>query len=91
MNELTSDKDKVRIGPGSGKGLVQLCCLCGKPLLDHGHNPDTSPDRLNKPLGKDRCCDRCNYEIVVPARHGLRPGALGTLEQWQATFKEGMP
>ena len=40
-----------------------ICCLCGKPCEnEYGNNPE--------PLAKypARCCDKCNYEKVVPAR-----------------------
>ena len=39
------------------------CSLCGAPLDDFGHNP--WPLALNE---KERCCDKCNIEKVVPAR-----------------------
>lgn len=37
------------------------CCLCGKPLVGRGHNPDPM-----KHAG--RACDDCNVTRVIPAR-----------------------
>ena len=38
------------------------CCFCKKECGPYGNNP--------APFGrpKDRCCDNCNLEIVIPAR-----------------------
>lgn len=47
------------------------CCICkkeidkvtdgnGRIIYDQGHNAD--------PVENGRCCSRCNYEIVLPAR-----------------------
>lgn len=39
------------------------CCICGQVCMDLGNNP--------WPVVKDadaRCCDRCNDEVVIPAR-----------------------
>lgn len=41
----------------------KTCCLCGKKFKGWGNNPF--------PLDEDpnaTCCDKCNAEIVVPAR-----------------------
>ena len=54
---LTTKKNKKEI-----KVMVD-CSLCGAPLDDFGHNP--WPLALNE---KERCCDKCNIEKVVPAR-----------------------
>ena len=37
------------------------CCICGEPIEGHGNNPfpvKTEGD----------CCDKCNAEVVIPAR-----------------------
>ena len=37
------------------------CCICGEPIEGHGNNPfpvKTEGD----------CCDKCNTEVVIPAR-----------------------
>lgn len=51
------------------------CSLCGEPYTRWGNDPS--------PLGdiEERCCDRCNYEKVTPARMGLQPGALGSWDE----------
>ena len=39
------------------------CCLCGDTFVGWGNNPyplSVNPD--------DRCCDKCNYTKVIPAR-----------------------
>jgi len=54
------------------------CSICGDLYEHFGNNPE--------PVKKvdERCCDACNWEIVVPIRMGRRPLFLGT---W-ATQKE---
>ena len=37
------------------------CCICGIKIKDYGNNPD--PVKLS-----GRCCDKCNKEVVIPAR-----------------------
>ena len=44
------------------------CCFCGKKLKYYGNSP-----RPVKSMGK--CCDKCNMEIVVPARFGDKKNA----------------
>jgi hypothetical protein len=51
------------------------CSLCGGPYTHWGNNPSPLKDI------EERCCDRCNYEKVIPARMGLIPGGLGSWEQ----------
>ena len=52
------------------------CCICkkeidkiiddnGKVIHDQGHNA--------APAKAGRCCSKCNYEIVLPARLGFDP------------------
>ena len=38
------------------------CCICEALLPDLGHNPEP----VNN--GKGRCCDVCNFTVVIPAR-----------------------
>ena len=40
------------------------CCFCGKIVLEERSN-DTAPVDMNP---RHRCCDRCNWETVIPAR-----------------------
>ncbi len=44
------------------KKNLYTCCFCHMTCFGYGNYPT--------PLGKrgDRCCDRCNAQIVVPAR-----------------------
>jgi hypothetical protein len=38
-----------------------ICCFCGEKYKDWGNNP--------QPIIEDgRCCDRCNWYVVLPAR-----------------------
>lgn len=39
------------------------CSLCGQPYEHYGNNPQPVLDRYEQ-----RCCDKCNWELVVPAR-----------------------
>lgn len=39
------------------------CCICGKECYGYGNNPDP----VNPDSGA-RCCDICNYGMVIPAR-----------------------
>lgn len=36
------------------------CVICGKNFLGHGHNA--------VPVKIGFCCQKCNYEKVIPAR-----------------------
>lgn len=39
----------------------EKCVICGKPISGYGNNP--------YPVKKDgRCCDECNWKVVIPAR-----------------------
>lgn len=39
------------------------CSICGKTYEHWGNNA--------QPINNGRCCDKCNYEYVLPARLGL--------------------
>lgn len=44
---------------------IQKCSICGWPLYagakwQYGHNAE--------PVNGGRCCDECNYAVLVPAR-----------------------
>lgn len=41
------------------------CCICGKEFIGYGNNP--WPMNSDKASEK-RCCDKCNVEVVIPAR-----------------------
>ena len=36
------------------------CVICGKPIKGHGNNA--------MPVKEGRCCDGCNYKLVLPSR-----------------------
>lgn len=44
---------------------IQICCLCGEIFMGYGNNPWPLESKVR---GFDRCCDKCNYERVIPAR-----------------------
>lgn len=57
------------------------CCICNKEIKGYGHNAD--------PVKDGRCCDDCNFEIVVPTRVNqmniLQQAAIA-----QANFTKGI-
>lgn len=51
------------------------CCICGKEIIGYGNNPDgaawkTEDGQIEIYEGgpKDRCCDECNTNYVIPGR-----------------------
>lgn len=42
---------------------MKRCVLCGIGDIGHGHNA--------QPLKAGRCCENCNYTVVVPHRLNL--------------------
>ena len=43
------------------KSQTNKCCICGREFLGFGNNP--APYKEN-----GRCCNRCNYDYVIPSR-----------------------
>ena len=41
------------------------CCICGKKYVGFGNNP--SPYNSSGD-GEYRCCDECNFNVVIPLR-----------------------
>ena len=39
---------------------IDKCVICGAPIEGYGNNAE--------PVKKGKCCDKCNQEIVIPAR-----------------------
>lgn len=39
----------------------KTCCICGKVFEGYGNDPWPVKE-------KGTCCDKCNFEVVVPAR-----------------------
>ena len=49
------------------------CCICGEPIEGHGNNPFPvkTEGNGNNPFPvktEGDCCDKCNAEVVIPAR-----------------------
>lgn len=44
---------------------VRKCCICGEklPIGKYGNNPEPV-----KPSSSGVCCDKCNMQVVIPAR-----------------------
>ena len=40
---------------------MKKCVICKKEIEGFGHNPDP----VKK---KGRCCDKCNFTVVLPSR-----------------------
>lgn len=50
---------------------IRVCCFCGKPYEGYGNSTwgCWSPEEERAGAGeKQRCCDRCNIKVVIPAR-----------------------
>ena len=43
------------------------CCICGADVVKYGNNPWPIYWNSNK-----RCCDKCNFAYVIPARLDAR-------------------
>ena len=39
---------------------VQVCSICGGPIVGFGNNA--------QPVNDGLCCDRCNERVVLPAQ-----------------------
>lgn len=39
---------------------MEICSICGKQYKGYGNNA--------RPVNDGRCCDTCNYKIVIPKR-----------------------
>lgn len=39
------------------------CCICGEKIVGYGNNPWPVNNDVRK-----RCCDKCDWDIVIPAR-----------------------
>lgn len=43
----------------------EKCCLCGQEIVGYGNNPYPLCDEEDY---ESRCCDMCNYAVVLPER-----------------------
>ena len=51
------------------KNKTHICSICGKEFTGYGNDPWPVKDKNGKPLSpNDRCCDACNFGVVVPLR-----------------------
>jgi len=82
---------KNQFGNGSGKVVECRCSICGGLVepWPGGHGFGNNPQPV-RPDINDRCCNRCNAEIVIPARLGLPPGSLGSLEEQRSQMEKAM-
>jgi len=48
------------------RGPARTCCICGAEFYGYGNNPE--PAIVVEDYKKDRCCDSCNENVVIPAR-----------------------
>lgn len=47
----------------------RICSICGKEFTGYGNDPWPVKNEKGEVLpGTARCCDTCNFEIVVPLR-----------------------
>jgi hypothetical protein len=56
--------------PGQGKkhafAKYKVCCICKVGFIGYGNNPSPVKE-------EGRCCDECNWRVVIPARLGYNP------------------
>ena len=56
------------------------CCICNKPLdvkRDANGNIYWTAGNNAEPVTRGRCCDACNWRVVIPVRMGLSIEATG--------------
>ena len=46
----------------------KTCCICGKKFIGFGNNPYPVKSTSKGIDSDDRCCDACNFAVVIPAR-----------------------
>lgn len=56
MKKLKSDLSSLNESLDDDK----KCVICGKPITGYGNNA--------QPVKDGKCCDKCNQEVVIPAR-----------------------
>jgi hypothetical protein len=60
-----------------------VCSICGAPYSHFGNNPEPVKNF------DERCCDKCNWEIVIPMRMDEPPGCLGSWET-QVVYQDAL-
>ncbi len=64
----------------SKKNINKECCICNKPLdvkRDANGKIYWTQGNNSEPVARGRCCDACNWRVVIPARMGLSIEAMG--------------
>lgn len=56
LDDLSNDTAKGKYSEPEAK----KCVICGEPITGYGNNAE--------PVKHGRCCDKCNQEVVIPAR-----------------------
>lgn len=56
LDDLSNDIAKGKYSEPKAK----KCVICGEPITGYGNNAE--------PVKHGRCCDKCNQEVVIPAR-----------------------
>lgn len=56
LDDLLNDIAKGKYSEPEAK----KCVICGEPITGYGNNAE--------PVKHGRCCDKCNQEVVIPAR-----------------------
>ena len=54
-------RDFKKMSADERKRLTKKCCICGREFLEFGNNPYPY-------MEKGECCNRCNYDYVIPCR-----------------------
>ena len=58
---MTFTEDEVPVAIMRLNGEIIDCSICHKPMLyKYSHNA--------YPVNNNRCCERCNYDVVIPNR-----------------------
>lgn len=58
---MTFTEDEAQVAIMRLNGEIIDCSICHKPMLyKYSHNA--------YPVNDNRCCERCNYDVVIPNR-----------------------
>lgn len=52
---------------------MEICSICGKRYKGYGNNA--------KPVNDGRCCNDCNFKIVIPRRFEITMSLKATKKQ----------
>lgn len=65
--------------------MKKICCICGKAFNGDGNNPEPVMP-LETENGENRCCNDCDWYVVLPARITIN-NAIRAAEHGQHYFK----